>query len=410
MSPLDLLDLRGRWGPWDRAELQYRALPFEVPAGVTALRVELDYDPTGGGVLDLGCEGPAGYVGWSGGARAHYVVSEAWSTPGYLPTPVTPGQWNVLLGLHRVPERGVEFRLHVTQVSADTVAAERDSLPAAPPVPARPPRRELPGVDGMSWLAADFHAHTLHSDGALSTEQLAALAVSRGLDVLAVTDHNTTSHHGELPCVGERYGIHLLPGQEVTTDLGHANAFGDIGLVDFRRPAALWQRDVAARGGVLSVNHPLGGDVSWQHPLAEPTGVAEVWHSSWHCVPLLRTWGGPLAWWLAWSRGTVPIGGSDFHAEGADALPGSPTTWLLCDGDDALGAVRAGRTAVSVDPSGPVLLRVGDELLALGADGTFLSGFDAGRRRIRGDRVSLGAGAGPRWLEDGDKRVLALCG
>ena len=51
-----------------------------------------------------------------------------------------------------------------------------------------------------------------------------------------MTDHNTTSHHAYLPSVGERYGIRLIPGQEVTTDRGHANAFGDIGFVDFRSP------------------------------------------------------------------------------------------------------------------------------------------------------------------------------
>jgi predicted metal-dependent phosphoesterase TrpH len=81
----------------------------------------------------------------------------------------------------------------------------------------------------VRWLAADFHAHTVHSDGALGIEELAALAVSRGLDALAVTDHNTTSHHAYLPSVGERYAIRLIPGQEITTDRGHANTLGTSG-------------------------------------------------------------------------------------------------------------------------------------------------------------------------------------
>jgi hypothetical protein len=404
---MTLFEQSGSWRPEDRAESQIRALAFDVPPAVDALRVELDYDRSGAGVVDLGCERPGAWVGWSGGARSHVVVSEEWSTPGYLPTPVTPGEWHVVLGLHRVPASGIDYRVTVTPASRAEILAERDSQPAPPAVPERPPARELPAVDGMRWRAGDFHAHTLHSDGALSIEGLAALAVSQGLDVLAVTDHNTTSHHAHLPDVGERYGIQLVSGQEVTTDQGHANAFGDIGFVDFRQPGRQWQRDVTERGGLLSVNHPLGGDCSWRMSLDEPTSVAEIWHSSW-LLPALRTWGGPLAWWQTWSEQTVPVGGSDFHRPGNGALPGSPTTWVLCEGDDVLGAIRAGHTSVSIDPRGPLLLRTGDELVALGADGALLTGFDRGRRRIVGDRAVLAADPGPWWLEDDHMGVLAL--
>ena len=67
----------------------------------------------------------------------------------------------------------------------------------------------------------------MHSDGVLTVAELAALAAERGLDFIAVTDHNTVSHHAELAAAGRRYGITLLPGQEVTTDGGHAGALGD---------------------------------------------------------------------------------------------------------------------------------------------------------------------------------------
>ncbi len=402
-----LFERRGTWRPEDRAERQVRTLAFEVPAGVDAIRVELDHDRSGAGVVDLGCSRPDAWVGWSGGARSHCVISEEWSTPGYLPTPIEAGEWQVVLGLHRVPAPGVDYRVRAIAVGRAEVARERDSQPTSPPVPVRPPARQLPAVDGMRWRAGDFHAHTLHSDGALSIEELAALAVSRGLEVLAVTDHNTTSHHAHLAGVGKRYGIQLVPGQEVTTDQGHANAFGDIGFVDFRAPGERWRREVSERGGLLSVNHPLAADCSWRMSLDEPTDVAEVWHSSW-LLPPLRTWGGPLAWWQSWGEQTVPIGGSDFHRPGNDALPGSPTTWVLGEEDDVLGAVRAGRTSVSIDAKGPVLLRLGDELMALGASGALLTGFDRGRRRIVGDRAVLPAGAGPWWLEDDHMGVLAL--
>ena len=84
----------------------------------------------------------------------------------------------------------------------------------------------------------------MHSDGALTVPQLARLAAEQGLDFLAITDHNTVSHHAELGRASARYGVTLIPGQEVTTDTGHAGALGDLGWVDFRRAGRL----VAGRG------------------------------------------------------------------------------------------------------------------------------------------------------------------
>ena len=415
MSNRILQTVSRRWGPSDRAEAQIRAVPVDVPDGCAALGVELEYAADADTVLDLGLEGPAAYVGWSGGARRRFVVSERWSTPGYLPVPVEPGVWHVLVGLHRVPQGGVDLTLTVRAISADAVERARGAEPAAPPPSdtadrsgfAHPSRR-LPTVDGMTWLAGDFHSHTVHSDGALSVGALAALAASRGLDFLAVTDHNTTSHHAHLSAAGRAHGIRLLPGQEVTRDIGHANAFGDIGFVDFRQPPTRWAADVAQRGGILSINHPLAADCAWLSPL-DRAPVAEVWHSSWAQVP---SWGAPLAWWVLTPR-TTPIGGSDFHHHGSDALPGSPTTWVLCDangdGDDVLDGVRGGRTSVSASVDSPLLVRDGDELVAVDADGLLLAGPEHGRRLVVGDSVRFDRPVGPWWLEDDHRVVHALC-
>jgi hypothetical protein len=266
----------------------------------------------------------------------------------------------------------------------------------------------------VAVVGGDLHAHTVHSDGSLTVDELAAHAAAVGLDYLAVTDHNTVSHHPLLPAASERSGVLLLPGQEVTTDRGHANAFGDIGWIDFRRPASEWVTEVADRGGLLSVNHPLGGDCAWRQPLDAHPPLAEIWHFSW----LERSWGGPLAWWQAWGFGTVPVGGSDFHAPEQGRPVGTPTTWLLCEETEgyagrvtaALDALRNGRVAITVGPGdGPALVRLGGELLALGADGALLTGPDGVRVPVRGERWSHPTGGGPYWLEDGDTRVLAIC-
>jgi hypothetical protein len=394
---------RGTWRPDDRAESMYRYLPVDVPTGARRLTVTLEYDGSAG-VLDLGCFGPDGaFRGWSGGARSTFTIAADRATPGYLPGPLDPGTWQVILGLHRVPPRGLAWT-----VSADTTGPLPDPVAAAgAPAPMRPPSRHLPAPSGLTWLAGDLHAHTVHSDGALTVPELAALAAGNGLDFLAVTDHNTVSHHGELAAAAAAAGVLLVPGQEVTTDRGHANAFGDIGWVDFRRPARDWVSIVDSRGGLLSVNHPLGGDCAWLHRLDTRPPLAEVWHSGWWD----RTWTAPLAWLIAWGIDTVPVGGSDFHTPDQPQRLGQPTTWVACaerSADGVLAGLAAGRVAVTESPSGPALLRVDGDLVAVDADGALLVDSGGRRRLVRADRAVFPAGPGPHWLEDGRAQVLAL--
>ena len=249
----------------------------------------------------------------------------------------------------------------------------------------------------------------MHSDGKLTVPELAALAARRGLDFLAVTDHNTVSHHAELAAAARRYGIILLPGQEVTTDGGHAGALGDVGWIDFREEPDAWLDATETAGGLLSVNHPFAGPVSWARPMRRRPPLLEVWHWSW----LDLRWNLPLSWWLAWDPAAIPVGGSDWHQEGSDAPPGRPTTWVECEGDqpaDVLDGLRAGRVAISAERDGPVLLRHDDALVAVDADGLTLAGPQGPCARVRGDRATLPGSPGPHRLLDPAGATLALCG
>ncbi len=399
---------RGRWTLADQVASAWQYLPVEVPPGACGLRVELAYDHSAA-VLDLGCLGPAGFRGWSGGARRSFVITSGAATPGYLAGELEPGRWQVMLGLYQVPPGGVAYRVPAEISSRPGELAPAPAPAPPPPLPdaGRPPARVLPAAAGRRWLAGDLHTHTVHSDGQQTVPALARYAASLGLDFVAVTDHNTVSHHRELPGAAARYGITLLPGQEVTTPGGHAGALGDVGWVDFREPADEWLACTRRAGGLLSVNHPIGGQLSWTLPMRERPPLAEVWHWSW----LDRRWTAPLAWWLAWDPAAIGVGGSDWHRPGDDAPPGTPTTGVECESGEpgaVLSALGQGRVAISASRDGPVLLRTGRDLVAVDAEGTILVGPDGPRARVQRARESFPAAAGCHRLVDDAGATLAL--
>lgn len=352
----------------DRAESIYHYVPFDVPAGTEAVTVSMRHNGQVS-VIDLGLFDPKGFRGWSGSERDQVVVSANKATPGYLPGEICSGTWFVSLGLHRVDRDGVSIEVNV-ELGRPNFPPD----PIRPSKPLRPPRRILEAPIGYRWFPADFHSHSTHSDGKLTLDELAALSASRGLEILAITDHNTVSHHAHLPDVARYNGINLLAGQEVTTDTGHANAFGAIEWVDYRQATEKWLSDAESRGGILSINHPLAAPCHWVRDFPEGISMSEVWHSSWD-----RISPDPLIWWEERGR-PIPIGGSDFHRLGSDGMPGDPTTWILCDTEDdevtqaqVLDALAHGRVAISAYPTAPVVFPIDDEIAVQDGEGFTLT-------------------------------------
>jgi predicted metal-dependent phosphoesterase TrpH len=60
----------------------------------------------------------------------------------------------------------------------------------------------------------DLHTHTVHSDGRFTPRQLIQLAAERRLDVVAVTDHDSTEGVAEAMEAGTELGIEVVPGIE----------------------------------------------------------------------------------------------------------------------------------------------------------------------------------------------------
>lgn len=63
-------------------------------------------------------------------------------------------------------------------------------------------------------MIVDLHTHSAASDGQYAPAALAALAAKRGIEVLALTDHDTVDGTAEAIAAGERLGVRVLRGVE----------------------------------------------------------------------------------------------------------------------------------------------------------------------------------------------------
>lgn len=68
----------------------------------------------------------------------------------------------------------------------------------------------MPGID--------LHTHTDRSDGTFSPAELVRLAAERGLDVISVTDHDTTAGLDEAIATGAEVGVEVVPGVELSAE------------------------------------------------------------------------------------------------------------------------------------------------------------------------------------------------
>lgn len=347
--------LRLHYASADRDTGRYQYVPVRIAKGTTRMAIACRYDKAGGAnAVDLGLFEPGplalgtrGFRGWSGGARDQVVVAVDEATPGYWPGALPAGEWHVALGLYRVAREGVDVEL-----SIETMRGGRGPTPVLAPPPHEPIRR------GEAWYAGDLHVHTLHSDGTVRAAAAARAARDAGLDFIAITDHNNTTHQLETIDVP---GLLVIAGEEVTTPAGHANVWGLRGWrreVDFRAlpgPGAIEPLVGAARarGALFSINHPVldCGGCAWQHDIPAGIESVEIWNG-----PLAPP-RGPIELWdglLRQGRRIAGVGSSDWHR--ASAPLGRASVRVKAAELSAaviLAAIRAGRVVVMADARTP---------------------------------------------------------
>ncbi|HID0854226.1 PHP domain-containing protein [Clostridium botulinum] len=67
------------------------------------------------------------------------------------------------------------------------------------------------------YIKGDFHTHTSASDGKYSSKELIYLAKKEGLDIISITDHDTTDGIEEALFYGKKLNIKVIPGIELST-------------------------------------------------------------------------------------------------------------------------------------------------------------------------------------------------
>ncbi|MFL6243982.1 MAG: PHP domain-containing protein, partial [Acidimicrobiia bacterium] len=66
----------------------------------------------------------------------------------------------------------------------------------------------------------DLHSHSTMSDGTDSPTRVVQLAGEAGLSALALTDHDTLDHVPEARAAAGAFAVRLVPGCEISCELG----------------------------------------------------------------------------------------------------------------------------------------------------------------------------------------------
>jgi hypothetical protein len=262
----------------------YVMLPFDVPAGTTAVRVKYCHDQPeleqvpgtdtlNKHTLDLGLYEPRTgddglwdveeFRGWGGSSRPDVTVSSEGTidpdpppvasdttTVGFRPGPIPAGQWAVELGVAALGEElpaedgEVQWRVEIDLLQG----AQYTDEPYQQTAYNSAPSNSEPG-----WYAGDMHVHARHSNPGDATMRetfsyafcpdpdLGGLCAAEGaqpgagLDFITLSDYVTDRAWGEIGAFQSDYpGKLIVRSAEVITYRGHVNNHASGTLVDYR--------------------------------------------------------------------------------------------------------------------------------------------------------------------------------
>lgn len=90
---------------------------------------------------------------------------------------------------------------------------------------------------------ADLHTHTTCSDGCFSPTELVAYAAGQNVGVMAITDHDSVAGIDEAIRAGFKYGVEIIPGIELNTDIKDADLHVLGYYIDYNDPGFVTKLD-----------------------------------------------------------------------------------------------------------------------------------------------------------------------
>lgn len=250
----------------------------------------------------------------------------------------------------------------------------------------------------MKSIACELHNHTCHSDGRFTVDDLVEAAKNFGLDLIALTDHNTHSGWQDM----EKTGMPFVHGMEWTTFFGHMIALNTDHLIDWRDATIenIDQKIVEVRnsGGIVGVAHPYQPGTPmctgcyWDFQVRhwENVNYIEVWHGESNPPLQNENIRAKKLWLSLIDQGyrIAPAYGHDWHKIRFSLEPSACTYVMaecaeekaVCDG------IKAGRTLISLGPDADWWIKGNGDTLRAGDEftpGEYLLHVDVDLERRR---------------------------
>jgi 3',5'-nucleoside bisphosphate phosphatase len=132
-------------------------------------------------------------------------------------------------------------------------------------------------------MRIDLHTHSSCSDGTDTPSELVVNAAAAGLDVIALTDHDTTAGWDAAVTAGVRHGVRVVPGAEISCRFGgeggiqvHLLAYDfDRGAPEFAAERAKLRDDREHRAELITERcRELGAPITWEQVQRIARGAA----------------------------------------------------------------------------------------------------------------------------------------
>lgn len=168
---------------------------------------------------------------------------------GHVTVPIAPGKYRF-------------------SVSAGAGFLAKDVLANVVVQPGRPtgvriPIKTLFDPPARGWYSADLHHHADQAEAVTPPADLARSQLAAGLNLLFVSDHDSTANHAALSQIAKERGVPFIPGIELSPSWGHFNAYplnpGAKLAIDTSTASVEEVLKEARREGasVVQVNHPF---------------------------------------------------------------------------------------------------------------------------------------------------------